>query len=52
MCVLAFRGDAVDGMVQCGDVKVHVKLASTTPLRVGDVVHVHFPPEACSIIQE
>ena len=52
VCALAYRGDAVDGVVQCGDVKLHVRLASTTPLRIGDVVHVQFPPEACSIIDE
>jgi iron(III) transport system ATP-binding protein len=52
VCALAFRGDAVDGTVQCGDVKLHVRLASSTPLRIGDAVHVHFPPDACSIIQE
>jgi iron(III) transport system ATP-binding protein len=47
-----FLGDYVDCKIACGDTMIRARVSPFTPIEDGAEVHLHVPPERCSIIRD
>jgi iron(III) transport system ATP-binding protein len=47
-----FLGDYVDCKIACGETMIRARVSPFTPIEDGAEVHLHVPPERCSVIRD